>query len=132
MTLPGCAARIAFGADNRLYKRGCFAEGKNLYVFNSQEKWTRLRKFEGDDIAIDRFGNAWTNTWQGELSQLRKKTGKWRTMGLKGANPISAGPLNMYALASPEYNGDKTLYRWKGGNQWTAITGQGAQEISVG
>jgi len=53
-------------------------------------------------------------------------------MGLKGANPISAGPLNMYALASPEYNGDKTLYRWKGGNQWTAITGQGAQEISVG
>jgi len=53
-------------------------------------------------------------------------------MGLKGANPISAGPQNMYALAAPVYNGNKSIYRWKGGNQWTALGGQGAQEISVG
>lgn len=130
--MKGCAVRIAFGPEGSFYKRGCFAEGNNIFKYNSGKRtWDPLPKQMAEDIVIDSEGTPWINTWAGEVYRL--SGGAWVKMGLRGAAPLAAGPEGgLYALAAPVINGDKTIYRWAGATSWVPIKGRGATELSIG
>lgn len=75
-----------------------------------------------EDIAVDSEGSPWINTWAGDVYRLNGE--EWVDMGLQGASHLAAGPKGeVYALAKPNTDSGKTIYRWRGGKTWSALPG---------